>query len=398
MKVLIQCSTKSHTLTAEAVIKELNRIEKNEILVLSLAKYYGYGPDEYVKSELRWPLYIFSRIRKKPKNFNILDYIQFIIQYRSILKSYKPDILLLGDDHPPLQVAMIEESKRKNIPSILIQEGPFTPSMILNEINSYQNKNNKKSYINRIKSIIFQFPRSLGYGHGNSTVFAVMSEYYRNLWEKAGISPNSIKVTGQPRYDRLFLIKKLERNSQYISKNNILILSQPLTKYGNWKMNEYRHLIKLFNDAAKELYPDFKFNIRLHPSESMEDYSLWWNEICTHLNFLSPNDDLYNQILNSCIIITIFSTAAFEAAILGRPIITVRDIKKQPAIWDTIPDVSINVNTAKELVDIISRIAKDRVLLEKIQEAQEKLIQQELVPFDGKSSYRVARLIYSFKK
>ncbi len=400
MKILIQCSTQSHAQAAEAIIEELNKIEKNEIVALSLRNYYGYGPDDYIKN-LEWPLCILKRIRKKPKDFNIQDYFQFIFQFRSILKNFNPDILLLGDDHPPLQVAMIEESKRKKIPSILVQEGPFNPSIILNHVDPRQERNDKKNLKKRIKSVLSPLPHSNGYGHGNATVFAVMSEYYRHLWEKAGINSNSIVVTGQPRFDKLFRIRESDKNVQFIKKKEILILSQPLTRYceyGIWEEEDYRNLLKVFNDSAKRLSPEYKFNIRLHPNESIEDYSSWWNEICTHLNVLSSNGDLYSQILNSSAIVTVFSTAAFEAAILGRPIVTVRDINKYPAIWDTIPNISINIRTVDALVSAILQIHTDESKLEKIWTAQKELIQKELAPFDGKSSNRVAKSILTFKK
>ena len=421
MKLVIQSSVRSHAETAYCIVNALKKHTSVDVFTVSLSKYYSYSADSYIK-QLGWPVYEILRSRKGDQ-LTYQDYKELRREFREIITKIAPDFLLLGDDHPPLQIGLIQEARKKRIPSILIQEGPFNPWIInknqpnpyLKKIdNSYVVRTNRNldqvmsfsTMFNKIKVGMYSSinkrirrspPTSRGYGYGGADIFAVMSNQYKNLWIDGGVPSDTIRVTGQPRYDRLYqLYEKKEINN--LQKKTVLVLSQPLIKYceyGKWSTEQVKKLFMIYDRAAEFLKHKYQVNIRFHPSETLSDYP-WWSKEIKYLNIVPTQKDIYNEILQSDVIVTVFSTAGFEAILLGKPIITVRDPYSYPAVWDKIPNSSINVTNSIDLANAIQNIQLECSSYN-IDHIRKQLIDCEFDVFDGKASDRVAQLILTYK-
>ena len=113
---------------------------------------------------------------------------------------------------------------------------------------------------------------------------------------------------------------------------------------------------------------NFNLIVKIHPNEKIEDYL---KEIDQKENkkVEIKNSNLYENISNSDIVITIFSTAALEAAILDKPIVAKKNIGVP------FKDLGVgleyeNINEIEEKINIILNNKEN--INEKLKEARDK--------------------------
>lgn len=166
-----------------------------------------------------------------------------------------------------------------------------------------------------------------------ATKVCVLSDFVRDRFIDLGRSPDDLVVTGNPVFDKLsnfkdslgFTNSKINLQSSFKKSLTILWASQsePAShpfhpqKVGDSflprKVDE-----ELFKIARN--HPDFLIYIRLHPSENVEYVA---NQLPENVRVSSKNSDLHELISKVDLVITMTSTVAVEAALIGKPIVTV---------------------------------------------------------------------------
>ena len=113
---------------------------------------------------------------------------------------------------------------------------------------------------------------------------------------------------------------------------------------------------------------DFSLIVKIHPNEKIEDYL---KEIDKKENKKVEivNTDLYENISKSDIVITIFSTAALEAAILDKPIVA----KKNISVPFLDLGIGLEYENISEIEEIINEILDNKENInKKLKEARDK--------------------------
>lgn len=250
--------------------------------------YHGYALHELGKK------YSQEKIEEGFKKFGRAIFLPIEFMER-VLKDESPN-LVITTNSPRYEKAALIASKRLNIKTLYIEDlfGKDNPKNTIEIENFFKDEVYQKIY-------------------GDYT--CILSEIVRENLDLNKV--NKIFITGNPTFDKTleyFLeVKKKEQRKKekitlcYLSQkhpDNILIME---------------NLIKITKEN------NFNLIVKIHPNEKIEDY-LKEIDKDKNENIKIVNYDLYENIIKSDIVITIFSTAALEAAILNKPIIAKRNI------------------------------------------------------------------------
>lgn len=161
-----------------------------------------------------------------------------------------------------------------------------------------------------------------------ATKVCVLSEFVKQQLIEAGRAKNQVVVTGNPVFDSINTYK--ENISCFISnrrwigaKKVILWASQvepeehPFDKYKRGDALLPRKIeAQLFNILLN--HPDWQLVIRPHPSENTE-----YNNLPGNVEISSKSESLYDLLASVDCVITMTSTIAIEAALMGKYVVTV---------------------------------------------------------------------------
>ncbi|MFH1641764.1 MAG: UDP-N-acetylglucosamine 2-epimerase [Nanoarchaeota archaeon] len=223
----------------------------------------------------------------------------------------------------------------------------------------------------------------------HSTKIAVFSEHYKKRMMKVGVKKDNIVVSGPVIFDEV--IKYSGPKKRY-KNNKLLIVTQPYVEDFTAGKRAYFEIIrKLLNDIKN--IKNIKVIIKLHPREK---YKQNYESILKKLNFKDyqiqkdiTRDEFYKLIKWCDAFINFGTTAAIEAMIIDRPIITI-DLHygRTNIIIDS--NATKNVSYKKDLqISINQAIEQDRDYRIK----REKLLKKLCQKVDGKAFERVAKII-----
>jgi len=225
-----------------------------------------------------------------------------------ILGIKKSDIIILISWMDEELTAVLKLAKKFGIPTLFIQEGM---------LNAWE------------KYLVDIYP----------TKILAWGEAARSAYIERGIAPERIEVTGQPRFDWYYKLKKNDVFSKINGKKTLLYATQPLWKEPVKFENGEDIIIKTFDiiyNTCRKL--DLQLVCKLHPSDK-PDYYRKDDVIILEETGLSPKnykkwycntgydpsiDDIKRLgyiLLASDIVVTMFSTVGLEALILNKPVI-----------------------------------------------------------------------------
>ena len=188
---------------------------------------------------------------------------------------------------------------------------------------------------------------------------------------------NKVFVTGNPSFDKTI---KFFSDNKILSEKNSNVLCF-LTQNHPEKLDILEKLIKIVDKK------DFYLIIKIHPNESKEEYSRVVQSLAKNKDkIFIETGNLYENILKSDIILTVDSTAALEAAILGKPIIG----KKSNQIPFEKIDIGIEYDDVNKIDDCIETLLKNREIREKLKEGRNLFRPKELA---GKKIEEIVRNI-----
>lgn len=283
---------------------------------------------------------------------------------RRLLEHAEADVVVVGNDTRPVGIDTIRAARSLSIPSILVQDGvrpiDLEPAQTL-----------------RMRLISPSHGR--GYGTGDATHIAVMSESFANELVSAGVDVDRIHVIGHPPYDQLH---GLERTSA--PPKNVLFIDQALQIPIGDRVELLSHLASTANAAGLTLI------VKLHP----RDRSV--GELTHYLGdkqgvVLVPSGTSVDIWDGTILALTRFSTMAFEAIARGIPIITIdlADVKWRLPLRPEVPSVS-------DIADLSTYIHSGQNMLadlEALAMRERTVLERETHSSDGKASERLAQLI-----
>lgn len=200
---------------------------------------------------------------------------------------------------------------------------------------------------------------------------------------------SEVKKNEKIHLDKNEFYKKFNLNPQ---KGIFTLTTQPLPK------EENEQLLHAILNAMKK-FPDKQLIIKLHPREVNKNF---YRHIVDKFEmnnvFILKNIDTFDLLFFSELLITISSNTAFEAIILGKPVI-IMNLSNKPERYPFIKNkVAIEVTKSKLLVPTINKILNDKKLKEDILSHRKIFISNYAYRIDGKSSERILSLLNSIDK
>ncbi|MFH0832259.1 MAG: UDP-N-acetylglucosamine 2-epimerase [Candidatus Aenigmatarchaeota archaeon] len=229
-------------------------------------------------------------------------------------------------------------------------------------------------------------------GNVYASKIAAFGQMTKDFWARRGVERKRIEITGDPRYDELFLKKMYyNKNSVYEKfgipkdKTIVVLTTQPVSKEENEAL-----LHGVFK--AIEEFPDLQLIVKLHPDENDELHKKIANEYDIK-PIIVKCVDLY-ELFNSCgLAITYYSTTALEAMLFDKPVLIV-NLSGQP---DKFPFVSsgaaVGAYMEKDIAPSIKNIINNKALRKRLESARRRLITKSIYKTDGKSAERFAKLV-----
>lgn len=216
---------------------------------------------------------------------------------KNFLNDIQPD-LVLATNSPRSEKAAIDAAVQLNIPSICL-----------------------------VDLFVFQSVQWIGKS-GYATKLCVLSEYVKKQLTDIGRKDSQIVVTGNPVFDQI--LEFSNNVSSYVSgrrwnnaKKVILWASQPEPERHPFDSNK-RGDPKLPRKIESQLFqildknPGWQLIIRPHPSENTQ-----YSNLPENVEISSKSESLYELLASVDSVITMTSTVAIEAALMGKPVITI---------------------------------------------------------------------------
>lgn len=277
----------------------------------------------------------------------------------------KPDLFLTGGGGDYVcELSLITQSKRNNIPTLEIQHG-----------------------IIPYNTITYRHPKGW-----ISYKMAVYGPYYKDLLTQANeFPPDSVVVTGQPRYDILAKADKIFSRERIFKKLNLTFDKKLLvwtTQTHGLSLAENEKNIYAVYNAVKSL-KNVQLVIKLHPGEDQKA-PLYRKDKSFKTIIVREEINTY-ELLKACdLMITRHSTTAMEAVALNKPVIILNLSGEPDPVGYVKEGVALGVYREGDLKPAIEKLLKDDSELAK---NRKKYIEKYLYKIDEKASERVVKLI-----
>jgi hypothetical protein len=189
----------------------------------------------------------------------------------------------------------------------------------------------------------------------------VPNQITKEYLKKDGVEESRILVLGNPHFDEVFACAGGSAPVDPDKVKTILFVSQPFSElygqetsihmYGYTEQTVFRDVTVVLNSICKKPHPRFGLVVRCHPKESKGKFSA----ISAEFNIgFENNKSAIEQIQESDVVLGMRSTMLFEAAILGKPVISYQpDIKNKGLYFDVfemLANVAFSKNALEELV------------------------------------------------
>lgn len=232
-----------------------------------------------------------------------------------------------------------------------------------------------------IKTLVFQHGmllRDPAYHRLNSDYCFVWGDSSFYHYVKSGIDKSRIKIVGA---HILGLYKKRVRNKSALakkyslSKNQrvILFTSQNVSRDISQAEKDYTNWV-LFNTVKK--FGDTKFVYRPHPIEKKELLLKLFDGYRNKNFVLDDEGDLEELIALSDVVVTVSSTTALDAIILGRPVVSLNVSSKTNLATYVADGAVLEATSGSELYDLVNRILKEDDFKNKVINNQRKFLKR----------------------
>lgn len=320
----------STTETISLVQKALESLQPTEMTVIDILNFYWRNPGEisyplkarYVKfgpAQCGLKDVIKSSSLNLILNGGMFAFRRMERRAREILRSQMPDVLLICRDRLYAEVALVRAAQSLNIPTVLLQEGPFC-------IIGHGASNNR---ILRLKYTLAPLAERLGllpkigdYGHAGHDRICAASQAYFDRWVTSGISPSVLRVTGIPRYDSLKAISeivKADAANRPPRRPRVYFLVQPFAQHGKVDSSEARRLMNEAGTGFTKAFGEAEFEliIRCHPRGSQEDFRPLLENLSIPYDIQEARDPFSTVLSDIDVVVGFYSSAILESLPCG---------------------------------------------------------------------------------
>lgn len=301
-----------------------------------------------------------------------------------LLHVHRPAVVVMGNDHAVPHNYLLDEARRMQIPSLLVQDGVMrsTPAV--------------PPLLKRLGKSFAGIP--LSYGQGGCTRIAAWGPAVRNYFLAAGVPSDRIEVVGCPRFDEILLNPPSPTDLDGLlppAPKRILYLSSAEAKFGIYSPEEQK-ISRLAMLRAPRALEQACHGVRLVIKLHREDDLQAANELvrasgeagtCT---LLQNEVELYSLLPACDVVVTHYSTAGLEALLFSRPLIIFNPTGRPDVINYVAGDAALPARTERELHSTLRDILTCPRVSAQLLEKGKHYLASQVGPLDGRASERVA--------
>jgi glycosyltransferase involved in cell wall biosynthesis len=212
----------------------------------------------------------------------------------------------------------------------------------------------------------------------------------KKFWEKRGCKPEQVISVGSFAHEKWrTLIEKKRTALPGDGRPKIFFLGQNPAAFIS--AHTHRKTIAAVFSAVQSL-PEYHFIIKPHPAENPEPYHAAYNKLASNSNVkIRKTGSVEDVILQSDLVITVFSTAGLEAMLLGKPVI-VLNLSQEPSMAPYVPAAHL-VESTELLPQAIQQIMEDTEQQQALVSAGKKYANEYFGIIDGHAADRAVRVI-----
>lgn len=311
--------------------------------------------------------------------YSVLGHVVKTIEMaKELVEKEKPDLILVSSEYGIFEKSLVVAGKLRGIPTLAIQHGNIGPLH-----KGYIYSQNSISPSGSIEAPYCPIPDET----------AVYGPYYCDILTKmSSYPPNSVVITGQPRYDVLAVADRVYSKEEFCNRLN-LDSNKRIVLVGteNIGITEGITFLRSVFNALKD-FPDLQVVVKPHPGERGEWYKDVVEEEAVKAVVLSKDADTFEALYACDLFLTGFSTIATEGIILGKVGVTLHlGNGEDPTPY--YKDVTLRVYREADLVPAIKKALYDEEAREKIKSEGKRFVYEHAYKQDGKATERLADLV-----
>jgi hypothetical protein len=298
------------------------------------------------------------------------------------LDALKPAVALTYAEAGGWGRALMLEARRRNIPTAGLQHGFIYHSWL--------------NYLHELDEMLPDpaNPGDAGFPHPVKTL--VFDEYARRHLEQHGKFPSSsLVVTGSPRLDALVRTAAAlspdqvasARRSAGAGESTVLVLF--VAKYG-----QARHVLDALADAISAM-AGVQLAIKTHPAETPDPYATVV-KARTNIRVLPAAAPLAPLLRASRAVVTVNSTVALDAAVLGIPALVIGLPNNLSPFVDA--GIMAGASTQSEIAPMLERILYDEEFRLQIERTRIGYLGRFGIASDGRAAARSADAVLALTK
>ncbi len=264
--------------------------------------------------------------------------------------------------------------------------------VLLNEISAPDRLMALVSAVVGVPSVSIQHGLYIGYVYHKlaTNKVIVWGKEPKKFWEKTECAPDRVISVGSFAHeDWASSSKALPFNSSNNARPTVLFLGQNPAAFISLPV--HRKTIQAVFKAIHELR-DYDFVVKPHPGEDSTPYLIALEKLSFRENVhILMNESVKKVLLESDVVITVFSTAGLEAMLLGKPVI-VLDLSKEAPLAPYVTASEV-VRIAEMLPQTIKMVIENQKIFESLVSASKKYAADYLEPLDGESVKRAVQVI-----
>lgn len=244
------------------------------------------------------------------------------------------------------------------------------------------------------------YPAGRSHGHREGLNVAVPGHYARDAFLAMGFPSEAVFVVGQPRFDtigtRRYDGEGLRRMLGIpLDRLVVVVATQPLVLA--WSREDRKAFLEAIV-RCMDHFPEARLVIKLHPEEAMEDYRRMMQEVGCEEAILCQHVDVH-ELLNVCsVLMTVDSTVALEAMLLGKAVICVDFTDRAFTSYYVESGAAWGVRRPDELAVAVIRALYEPQAVEATKDVRRRFLERHIYRPDGQASRRMAELIVNLSR
>lgn len=290
---------------------------------------------------------------------------EYLESTRHLISVMKPSLIVIANETSTYGRVAARAAELEELPSLLLQHGAVADDPRYNRIFSEK--------------------------------MAVEGSSVKDFFAKKGIPASKFIVTGQPRFDVLATGEGIPKREDMLkqlgigNEKRVIVLATQVPDCDE-------KVVRAVYDAVKDM-DDVMLVVKLHPAERTDRmYHRIRKETGIKNVVIGRDMNLYG-LLNACeLVMTVFSTTALEAMMMGKYAITINLTGEPDMMPYANSGAAIGVYKAEDLRGAIEIILDDAKTRARLKGSMGKLIHERAYRMDGKAAERVAELIMKTRK